>query len=121
MIDRHARVRRRAEIAGFLRRRRQSAHHLPQRWRHQDHRRTGDIKGELTISGITQPVVLATTWNFTGEHPLARLQPDLSGQVDVRLLRHHQVLRSDFGLKRGIPLVSDEVRIDVEAVFLRKD
>ncbi len=83
--------------------------------------RTGDLKGELTILGVTRPVVLTTTWNFTGEHPLAASNPTYQGKWVSGFSATTKVLRSDFGLKRGIPLVSDEVRIDIEAVFLRKD
>lgn len=87
--------------------------------------RTGDkaglIKGELTIHGVTKPVTLATTWNFTGEHPLASSNPTYQGKWVSGFSASTSVLRSDFGIKRGIPLLSDEIRIDIEAVFLRKE
>jgi polyisoprenoid-binding protein YceI len=83
--------------------------------------RTGDIQGELTILGQTRPVVLATTWNFTGEHPLSASNIMFQGKWVSGFTASANVLRSDFGLKRGIPLLSDEIRIDIDAVFLRKD
>jgi polyisoprenoid-binding protein YceI len=83
--------------------------------------KTGDLKGELTILGVTRPVTLATTWNFTGEHPLSASNPTFQGKWVSGFTATTKVLRSEFGLKRGIPLLSDEVRIDIEAVFLRKD
>lgn len=83
--------------------------------------KTGQLKGELTLHGVTQPVTLATTWNFTGEHPLAASNPTYQGKWVSGFTATATVLRSDFGIKRGIPLLSDEIRIDIEAVFLRKD
>lgn len=83
--------------------------------------RSAEIKGELTILGVSRPVVLATTWNYTGEHPLAASNPTYQGKWVSGFSATGKVARSEFGLKRGIPLVSDEVRIDIEAVFVRKD
>jgi polyisoprenoid-binding protein YceI len=83
--------------------------------------RTGNVTGELTILGITRPVTLVTTWNFTGEHPLAASNATYQGKWVSGFSATAMVARSEFGMKRGIPLVSDEVRIDIEAVFLRKD
>lgn len=83
--------------------------------------RTGDVAGELTILGVTRQVTLATTWNFTGEHPLGASNTSYQGKWVSGFSATAKVLRSDFGMKRGIPLVSDEVRIDIEAVFLRKE
>lgn len=83
--------------------------------------KTGEIAGELTVLGVTRPVTLATTWNFTGEHPLAASNPTFQGKWVSGFSATTKILRSDFGMKRGIPLVSDEVRIDIDAVFVRKE
>jgi polyisoprenoid-binding protein YceI len=83
--------------------------------------RTGEIKGELTLHGQTKPVVLATTWNYTGEHPLAASNPTYMGKWVSGFSATTRILRSDFGIKRGIPLLSDEIRIDIDAVFIRRD
>lgn len=83
--------------------------------------RTGDVAGELTLMGITKSVILSTTWNFTGEHPLAASNPTYQGKWVSGFSATTKVLRSEFGMKRGIPMVSDEVRIDIDAVLLRRD
>lgn len=83
--------------------------------------RKADISGELTVLGITKPVTLSTTWNFTGEHPLAASNPTYQGKWVSGFTATARIARSDFGMARGVPLVSDDVRIDIEAVFLRKD
>lgn len=83
--------------------------------------RTGDLAGELTILGVTKPVTLKATWNFTGEHPLAASNPTYQGKWVSGFSATTAILRSDFGMSRGIPLVSDEIRIEIEAVFLRRE
>ena len=83
--------------------------------------KTGEIPGELTILGVTRPVTLTTNWNFTGEHPLGVSNPTYQGKWVSGFSATTKILRSDFGMKRGIPMVSDEVRIDIEAVFIRKE
>ncbi len=69
------------------------------------------VTGELTIKGITRPVVLDVSLNQAGEHPMAKRQAigfDATGRV----------VRSDFGLGKFAPAVSDEVelRITTEAM-----
>ena len=83
--------------------------------------RAGDITGELTFHGQSRPVVLSTTWNFTGEHPMSESNVTFQGKWVSGFTATAKILRSDFGVKRGIPLLSDEVRIDIDAVFIRKD
>lgn len=82
--------------------------------------RTGALTGELTIMGITRPVTLNVVWNFTGEHPLAAVNPNykdvfVSGFSATGVLR-----RSDWGLTRAVPLVSDEIEIAIETELLRR-
>lgn len=83
--------------------------------------KTGDIAGTLTIHGQSRPVTLSTTWNFTGEHPMSASNVTFQGKWVSGFTASTRILRSDFGLKRGIPLLSDEIRIDIDAVFIRKD
>ncbi len=83
--------------------------------------RTGDVTGELSIHGQSKPVTLSTTWNFTGEHPMSASNVTFQGKWVSGFTATTKIQRSDFGLKRGIPLLSDEIRIDIDAVFIRKD
>ena len=75
---------------------------------------TGDstalITGDLTMNGVTQPVVLDATLNQTGTHPMA-------GQEWAGFDATTTLKRSDFGLGLFAPAVSDEVevRISIEA------
>jgi polyisoprenoid-binding protein YceI len=81
--------------------------------------RTGDITGDLTMLGVTRPITLATRWNFTGEHPLASANPVFQGKWVSGFSASAKLDRSAFGLKRGTPLISDEVEIVIEVEFLR--
>ena len=63
------------------------------------------VTGDLTIKGITHPVVLAVTLNKVGEN--MRKQPTIGFDASTTLKR------SDFGLGLYAPAVSDEVRIRI--------
>ncbi|MDX2259844.1 MAG: YceI family protein [Hyphomicrobiaceae bacterium] len=80
---------------------------------------TANVTGNLTINGITKPVVLVVTLNFHGEHPLAGINPNYQGQTVAGFSGRAQILRSEWGLTRTIPLVSDEIRILIEAEVLQ--
>lgn len=82
--------------------------------------RTGEVTGDLTIRDVTRPVTLAVKWNFTGEHPLGLVNPSFAGQFVSGFSATTRLLRSDFGLGRGAPLISDEVEIAIEAEVVRK-
>jgi polyisoprenoid-binding protein YceI len=69
------------------------------------------VFGDLTIKGITKPVVLDTTINKIGEQPMAkRAAAGFDATTTIK--------RSDFGVDKYVPNVSDNVtlRITTEAV-----
>jgi polyisoprenoid-binding protein YceI len=64
------------------------------------------VAGDMTIHGVTKPVVLDVTVNKLGEHPMSKTPAagfDASATIK----------RSDFGMGGGVPMVSDEVRLDI--------
>lgn len=81
--------------------------------------RTAQVTGNLTVNGVTKPVVLNVRWNFTGEHPLAPINPVYKETFASGFSATTQLLRSDFGISRTIPFVSDEIRITIETEFHR--
>jgi polyisoprenoid-binding protein YceI len=83
--------------------------------------KTGDVNGELTMMGITRPVTLQVTWNFTGEYPLSAINPTYLGKWVSGFSATTVIRRSEWGVKRGIPLLSDEIEIAIEAEFLRQE
>ena len=82
--------------------------------------KTGEVVGELTIMGVAKPVKLDVTWNFTGEHPLAALNPNYKDKFVSGFSAEAHIKRSEWGLTRGLPLVSDDVRVTIETELLRK-
>ncbi len=64
------------------------------------------VSGDLTIKGITKPVVLDVTINKTGVQPIAKREAaGFSASVTVK--------RTDFGLGLYAPNVSDEVKLSI--------
>jgi polyisoprenoid-binding protein YceI len=68
---------------------------------------TGDITGNLTLLGVTKPVVLHVTFNKAGTHPFTKMY--VAG-----FSAHATIKRSDFGMDHLIPMVSDEVTLQVQ-------
>ena len=63
------------------------------------------VMGDLTIKGESKPVELAVTINAAMNHPM-------SGDPVVGITGSAEVLRSDFGMGKFAPNISDEVSID---------
>jgi len=70
------------------------------------------VTGDLTIKGITKPVVLAVTLNGAGPHPMKKV-PALGFDASTT------IKRSDFGLGAYVPNVSDEVKIRITTEALQ--
>lgn len=82
--------------------------------------KTGEVSGDLTIMGVTKPVTLQVTWNYTGEHPFAPVNPNYKDKQVSGFSVEAFLKRSDFGLTRGLPLISDEIRVTIEAELAKK-
>lgn len=81
------------------------------------------VTGNLTVRGVTRPVTLDVTINKIGENPRLKL-PAVGFEAMARLKR------SDFGLGKFVPQVSDEVTLHITtqadeakgyAAYLKKD
>lgn len=72
------------------------------------------ITGNLTLNGVTKPVSLAA--QFYGA---AKMPPQMGGQEMVGFEAEATIKRSDFGIAMGIPMVSDEVELDIVAAFVK--
>ncbi|WP_299928216.1 YceI family protein [uncultured Pelagimonas sp.] len=72
---------------------------------------TAKITGDLTLNGVTKPVVLDAKLNQEGDHPMA-------GKPWAGFDATTTVVRSEFNLGAFAPYVSDEVQlmISVEAM-----
>jgi polyisoprenoid-binding protein YceI len=68
--------------------------------------KTAKITGDLTIAGTTKEVVLDATLNQIGENPVSK--KPWAGFAATTVLK-----RSDFGVEKFAPYVSDEVNITI--------
>jgi polyisoprenoid-binding protein YceI len=75
--------------------------------------KTAKIIGDLTLLGVTKPVTLDVTFNKADKHPF-------SGKYVAGFSAKGSLNRSDFGMKSGIPFVSDKVEIEIEVEGIRQ-
>lgn len=73
---------------------------------------TADISGNLTIKGITKPVVLEATFYGAGKMPA-----QMGGKENVGFAATTQIKRSEFGIGGYVPLVGDEIELKITAAF----
>lgn len=64
------------------------------------------VTGDLTVHGVTRPVVLDATLNRIGKHPM-------SGDPAIGFDATGTLKRSDFGVSMGVPNVSDEISLRI--------
>lgn len=69
------------------------------------------VFGDLTVHGVTKPVVLDVTLNKSGVHPLGK-------RAAIGFDASTTIKRSEFGIDKYVPNVSDDVtiRITTEAM-----
>jgi polyisoprenoid-binding protein YceI len=68
------------------------------------------ITGDLTLRGVTRPIVLNARFYGAGTDPITQAQI-------VGFSAKAQIKRSDYGLGVGAPLVSDMVDLEITAAF----
>lgn len=72
--------------------------------------RTAEVAGQLTLRGVTRPVTFKATFNQAGVNPVDKVYSlGFDGEAKIR--------RSEFGVSYGVPGVSDEVTLHLEAEF----
>jgi polyisoprenoid-binding protein YceI len=68
------------------------------------------ISGNLTLNGVTKPVVLDAKFSGAGNNPFNK-------KATVGFHATTNIKRSDFGVMYGIPVVSDNVALDITVAF----
>jgi polyisoprenoid-binding protein YceI len=71
------------------------------------------VQGELTFLGATQSVTMVAKLNGAANNPLTR-------KYTLGFAANLRFKRSEFGLKKFIPVVSDEVEIEIHSEFQRQ-
>ncbi|MCK9542041.1 MAG: YceI family protein [Novosphingobium sp.] len=72
------------------------------------------VTGNLTLNGVTRPVTLDVDFYGAGKMP----QP-MGGKEQIGFEAETTIRRSDFGIGGFIPMVSDEVKLDIVAAFVK--
>lgn len=75
---------------------------------------TAKITGNLTLNGVTKSVILDAEFYGAGKMP-----EGMGGAEVVGFEAETTIKRSDFGIDMAIPLVSDEVKLDIVAAFTK--
>lgn len=70
----------------------------------------GRITGEMAIAGTARPVSFDVTFNGGAVSPFSQ-------RYTLGFYGRGQLLRSEFGLKKWLPVVGDEVTFEIEAEF----
>ena len=73
------------------------------------------ITGNLTLNGVTKPVTLQARFYGAGTMPA-----QMGGKEGVGFHATATVMRSQFGIGFGIPMVSDAVKLDIAAAFMKQ-
>lgn len=68
------------------------------------------IAGYLTLNGVTKPAALSATFSGAGTNPYNKKET-------IGFHGATTIMRSDFGLNFGIPMVSDEVNLLITVAF----
>lgn len=83
--------------------------------------KTAQVTGDLTLKGVTKPIVLHVTWN--GGYKPSAMDP---AGARIGFSAQGTFKRSDFGMSYGIPApgttmgVGDEVQVVIETEFTMK-
>jgi polyisoprenoid-binding protein YceI len=72
-----------------------------------------DVVGDLTLHGTTNPVVLHAVFHGAGVNPLDK-------HYTVGFDASAKIKRSEFGVSKYVPLISDDVDIIISAAFERQ-
>lgn len=74
---------------------------------------TANVEGNLTLHGVTRPVVLNVTFNKVGVDPITNLKTAGFSATTA-------IMRSDYKITTYVPSISDEVKLDIEVEAMVK-
>ncbi|WP_299494253.1 YceI family protein [uncultured Shewanella sp.] len=72
-----------------------------------------NFSGDLTLRGVTKPVIFTATFHGGADNWL-------TGKYTIGFSAVGQIKRSDFGMDSYIPIVGDEVELEIYAEFLKQ-
>jgi polyisoprenoid-binding protein YceI len=72
------------------------------------------VTGDLTLRGVTRPMVMDVTFNQAGVHPV-------DNKYTVGFDGRAVIKRSEFGMTYLVPALGDEVTLRLEGEFKKVD
>lgn len=75
------------------------------------------VTGNLTLNGVTKQVILDVDFHGAGMSPAMGGYPS---KENIGFDSEVTIKRSDFGINAALPLVSDEVELDIAAAFVKQ-
>lgn len=75
-----------------------------------DDRDEATVHGELTLRGVTRPVIMEVEFNQAGP-TRGGYKAGFDGEATIK--------RSDFGINFGLPALGDEVKLHIEGEFVK--
>ena len=72
-----------------------------------------DVTGDLTLHGVTKPVTLHVKFVGSGANPMSKA-------YDAGFAISGTLKRSDFGVSKYVPLIGDEVEMEINGAFEKK-
>ena len=73
---------------------------------------TAMVEGNLTLNGVTRPITIEAEFYGAGKAPA-----QMGGKENVGFEGDVTIKRSDFGLGYGVPVIGDEVELDIAVAF----
>jgi len=74
---------------------------------------TAKVTGDLSFHGVTKPTTLDVTFKAVGTNPLSK-------KVTIGFDATTAIKRSDFGQKTYVPMIGDDVSLQISAPFEKK-
>ena len=74
---------------------------------------TANIHGDMTILGVTKPIILSTVHNKSDKHPF-------SGKFVAGLSARTVIDREIFGMTYGLPFIGQNIDVQIEVEGIRK-
>lgn len=75
--------------------------------------RTAAITGDLTLNGVTRPVTIDAEFTGAGDNPMNK-------KATVGFTGTATIMRSEFNMPYAVPMISDEVELQITAAFERE-
>src|SRR3546814_19284853 len=73
---------------------------------------TAEITGNLTLHGVTKPVTLDAQFTGAGTQPMNK-------KLNVGFSGVPTITRSDFGIDKYVPLVSEDIALAINVAFVK--